>query len=118
MGPGSGRKAAAAALVAALLLAAVVVGLSRIAAPAATYQPGVVIECVTDAAEGARLKEILTRGLDSALSKKSELLYSNWISEYARTDSVRRAQNGLSNAIAGWLDAERGVNAYVPVICK
>lgn len=96
------------------MLAAAIVGITRIVAPAATYQPGVLIDCI-DGAELARLKELTVRAIDEAYSEQIGHLYQTWMKD--PQGQPRRAQAGASQAIAAWLDARKGASSFIPPQC-
>lgn len=83
-------------------------------APAASYQPGIFIDCLDDA-ELSRLKELTIKAIDDAYADQVAHLFKTWMSD--SRGQPRRAQAGASQAIVGWRDVRRNVSAFLPSQC-
>lgn len=83
-------------------------------APAATYRPGVVVECA-GTEELELLKTLTQEALDKALQEQLAHLFGIWMRD--PRDQPARAHAGASHAITAWLGARRGATAFQPPLC-
>lgn len=81
---------------------------------AASYKPGVVIECM-NSEDREKIKSLSIQAIDEAFKDQVGHLYMIWMKD--SHDQPQRAQAGTSQAIAAWVGARKGMNNFQPPEC-
>lgn len=92
------------------MLAALVVASLVALTRAASYKPGVVVECIQSAEDRERLKALTIQALDEALKNQLQHLFMTWMRD--SHGQPGRAQAGASQAITAWLGARKSVGTF------